>query len=52
MTEATALWHDKPVALFQTIQFRGCEYLRTIGIVPAAEADDYRPELEKLAQAL
>ena len=51
LTEATATWHAHPVALFQTISFRGCEYLRTIGIVPIADAAAYRSEFESLANA-
>ena len=51
ITEANAIWHDQPVTLFQTIRFRGCQYLRTIGIVPVAEADSYRPEFDQLVTA-
>ena len=51
VTEAEAIWHDQPVALFQTIRFRDCKYLRTIGIVPVVEADSYRIEFDTLVSA-
>jgi len=51
-TEAEATWDGKPVALFQTIRFRNCQYLRTIGIAPLAEAAAYRQEFAKLVAGI
>ena len=51
VTEAQAFWHDQPVMLFQTMRFRDCQYLRTIGIAPIAEAPAYRTEFDELVGA-
>lgn len=51
VTEAQAFWHDQPVMLFQTMRFRDCQYLRTIGIAPIAEAAVYRTEFNELVGA-
>ncbi len=48
ISEAEAIWHDQPVTLFQTIRFRDCQYLRTIGIAPRAQTDSYRAEFDRL----
>lgn len=49
VTEAAGTMDGAPVIAVQTIRFRGCAYLRTVGIGPKAEEAFYRSEFAALA---
>ena len=52
VTEATGSLDGEPVIVVQTIRFRECAYLRTIGIGPADEAALYRDEFSTLSASV
>lgn len=49
VTEATGTMEGEPVIVVQTLRFRDCAYLRTVGIGPAADRATYRAEFATLA---
>ncbi len=49
VTEATGSLDGEPVIAVQTIRFRECAYLRTVGIGPVADAALYRKEFSALS---
>lgn len=49
VTEATGTVGGEPVIVVQTIRFRDCSYLRTVGIGPATNEALYRAEFAMLA---
>lgn len=49
VTEATGTVGGEPVLVVQTMRFRDCAYLRTVGIAPAASEALYRAEFDSLA---
>jgi len=49
VTEATGTVGGEDVIVVQTIRFRDCAYLRTVGIGPAANEALYRAEFDMLA---
>jgi hypothetical protein len=52
LTTANLTMDDRPKTLVQTLRFRDCRYLRTVGIAPAAQGADYRQEFAELAKGV
>tara|TARA_R110002096_G_scaffold43171_4_gene116369 strand:- start:714 stop:1658 length:945 start_codon:yes stop_codon:yes gene_type:complete len=49
VTEAAGQMNGQPVLVVQSIRFRDCSYIRTVGIGPVAEEALYRAEFAMLA---